>query len=210
MSSTKQKVAKTGASSSPVPTPGVLQGQDLELLTRSKQAGGIGQELQRLVVPEIIARCGMRWWNAQSGAVVGSVVRNVVVQHDLVGFGAAFVQLYEANPASLKAILRALRVSHIHCAKNHHDRLAQLVARLIAPSKDERVDYGKQKVFGVKSSAPILADDHPVIKYLWNQDALPPPLTSRLAADSNALWLPFQVAGKIAARTHFSSSTNRR
>jgi hypothetical protein len=42
-------------------------GQDLslKLLTRAAKYGGIVHAIQPIFVPEIIARCGMRWWKAQ-------------------------------------------------------------------------------------------------------------------------------------------------
>lgn len=144
----------------------MLPGQDLMALTKSHKDGGIVHAIQPIIVPEIIARCGMRWWNASSASLAGSVVRNAVIKRNLGHFGELFDEMYSVNQASLKSVLRELRKGHQHCARIHHLRLARLIASLFEQTSEDRINYVKDKVFGVRGGAPILEHDHPVIQHL--------------------------------------------
>ena len=50
--------------------------------------------LQQEIDPEIIARCGTRWWNTASSKVAASVVSNAVMRNNLGNFGDVFDNLY--------------------------------------------------------------------------------------------------------------------
>ena len=119
--------------------------------------------LQPQIVPEIIARIGMRWWNASCATVAGSVVRNDVIKHNLGNFGSIFDELHDALPKSLQALLRQLRISQGHAGKQHRDRVAEGVASLFHQTADPQTTWVKEAVFGVKDGAPILSDEHPVM-----------------------------------------------
>ena len=148
------------------PPPLIPQGSDLTLLKKTPKEGGIVNAIHPILVPEIIARCGMRWWNAHCNSEVTNVLREVVVKHNLGQFGASYDMLREAKPASELAVLRTLRTSHQHAAKHHHMRTAAIVAKLFRQTKDPAVNYVKSKVFGIEDGAPILGDDHPLVQAL--------------------------------------------
>lgn len=148
------------------PPPVIPQGSDLTLLKKTPKEGGIVNAIHPILVPEIIARCGMRWWNAHCNSEVTNVLREVVVKHNLGQFGASYDMLREAKPASELAVLRTLRTSHQHAAKHHHMRTAAIVAKLFRQTKDPAVNYVKSKVFGIEDGAPILGDDHPLVQAL--------------------------------------------
>ena len=141
-------------------------GSDLSLLKRSPAQGGIVNLIHPILVPEIVARCGMRWWNAHCNTQVTNVLREAVVKHNLGNFGTSYDKLREATPASEMDLLRKLRTSHQHAGKNHHRRTAAIVAKLFRQTKDPAVNYVKSKVFGIEDGAPILGDDHPLVKEL--------------------------------------------
>lgn len=122
--------------------------------------------LQPLIVPEIIARIGMRWWNAGGASVAGSVVRKAVIKHNIGNFGGVFDELYDAHPKSLSALLRQLRAAQGHAAKQHRERIAELVANLFRRTVDPQVNWVKKTVFGVKDGGSILPDEHPVVTEL--------------------------------------------
>ena len=84
-------------------------GSDLSLLKRSPAQGGIVNLIHPILVPEIVARCGMRWWNAHCNSQITNVLREVVVKHNLGNFGPSYDKLREATPASEMALLRKLR-----------------------------------------------------------------------------------------------------
>ena len=123
-------------------------------------------EIQPLLVPQIVARCGMRWWNAQFNKDIANVLREIVVQNNLGRFAEVYDKLREAKPASEFSVLRVLRTSHQHTAKEHHFRMATLVAKLFRHTTDPAVNYVKSKVFAIENGAPILGNDHPLVKEL--------------------------------------------
>ena len=149
------------------PEPRVLASDsDLSLLIKARKDGGIVHEIQPLFVPQIIARCGMRWWNAQFNKEITNVLREIVVQNNMGRFGEVYDKLREAKPGSEHAVIRALRTSHQHTAKEHHFRMAMLIAKLFRHTADPAVNYVKSKVFGIENGAPILGNDHPLVMEL--------------------------------------------
>ena len=115
-------------------------------------------------------RLGMLWWNASCATVAGSVVCKAVIKHNLGNFGckfgSIFDELHDALPKSLQALLRQLRISQGHAAKQYRDRLAEGVASLFCQTADPQMNWVKETVFVVKDGAPILSDEHPVMREL--------------------------------------------
>lgn len=140
------------------------------MLTESAKSGGIVHAIHPRLVPHIIARCGMRWWNAACNPCVTSVVREVVVKNNLGNFGPSYDMLRKNKPDSEGHLLARLRTSHSHTAKQHHFRAAATIAKLFRETTDPAVNWVKFKVFGIENGAPLLADDHPLMKEL--KDAL--------------------------------------
>ena len=105
-------------------------GQDLKLLTRAAKDGGIVHAIQPMFVPEIIARCGMRWWNARFNPQITNVLREQVVKHNLGCFGKSYDKLREVRPASELDVLRVLRTSRQNTSKEHRYRMSMLAGAL--------------------------------------------------------------------------------
>lgn len=167
------------------------------MLVKANQDGGIVHALQPIIVPEIIARCGMRWWNAATAHLVGSIVRSAVINHNVGNFGRVFDELYSAHPPSLKIVLRKLRAGHQHCAKFHHSRIARVISSLFRQTSDPLVNYVKDKVFGVKDGAPILADDHPVIIHLQKGDDRDAPLLAMKRLSHKPPWQAIRFCSSL-------------
>ena len=122
--------------------------------------------VQPAIVPEIIARIGLRWWNTARSGVAGSVLSNTVIKHNLGNFGDVFDKLYEAQPKSRGWVLMKLRASQGHAVSAHCCKMACLIASLFSKSVDPQTNFVKDTIFGVKDGAPLLSDDHPVTKAL--------------------------------------------
>ena len=60
-------------------------------------------------------------------------------------------------------LIRRLRDSQAHAARNFNERVQYLVVDLFNQSTDEAVNCVKQTVFGVSNGDSILSDDHPVV-----------------------------------------------
>jgi hypothetical protein len=107
--------------------------------------------LQPRVMPEIIARCGMRWWNAKANEQVASVVRSVVITHNLGGYGGSYDALRANEPKSEGKMVKHLRVSQQHTATCHMNSSSTLIAKLFRapPASETCVNHVKLTVFGV-------------------------------------------------------------
>jgi len=121
-------------------------------------------ELQPRLVPEIIARCGMRWWNAEATPQVASVMRQLIIDHNIGGFGQSYDKLRQANHASELKVVQHLRAAQAHTATNHMNSASRLIAKLFrqTPALETNVNHVKKAVFGVENGGPILPVDHPV------------------------------------------------
>ena len=69
--------------------------------------------------------------------------------------------LESARPQAEMQLVRHLRDSQAHAARNFRERIQYLVAELFNQSTDEAVNYVKQTGFGESNGNPILSDDHP-------------------------------------------------
>ena len=105
-------------------------GDSLLLLIRANKNGGIVHQLQPRLVPEIIARCGMRWWNAEATPQVASVMRQLIIDHNIGGFGPSYDKLRQANLASELKVVQHLRAAQAHTATNHMNSASRLIAKL--------------------------------------------------------------------------------
>jgi hypothetical protein len=99
-------------------------GQDLRLLTKAAKEGGIVHTIQPLFVPEVIARCGMRWWNAHCNSQVTNVLREVVVKNNLGQFGSSYDTLREAKGRVRQLEDHHNDVQQKHSAKRHHQKVS--------------------------------------------------------------------------------------
>jgi len=77
----------------------------LRKLVHTKPLGGIVHSIQPLLVPEIVARCGMRWWNAEGNDIAAIVLRRVVIDNNLGGYGSSYDARRLKAPASRVRIL---------------------------------------------------------------------------------------------------------
>ena len=155
---------------------GIQAGGDLKLLSSSlsNQYGGIMHALQPEVVQKIIARFGKRWWKTGSSKVAGSVVCTAVIRNNLGNFGDVFDELYSAKQKSLATLWAKLRASHGHAARAHRAKLANVMGHLFheTAASDPRTNFVNEHVFGVQHWAPMLLQDHAVIKQLWCQSLI--------------------------------------
>ena len=148
-----RKHSRSNAKSSGTPVCGrqINAVDDLLLLTRPNQEGGIVHALQPLIVPEIITRIGMRWWNCANAPVPGNVVRNAVINQNLGNFGGVFNELHSALPKSLKRRLVKLRMGHGHASKHHRDKMADGISSLFSQTADPQTIFVKTQEDSLQS-----------------------------------------------------------
>jgi hypothetical protein len=111
-----------------------------------------------LIIPELISRIGNRWPAAANKAFVASVMRYLVVAHDVENLGAIYEPLQaNSKKAEDNVVVRILRTG-AHAARQHRQRVSDLVRQLFehTPHDDEMI-HVKEAVFGVKGGKPILS-----------------------------------------------------
>ena len=100
--------------------------------------------------------------------MAASVIGNAFIRNNIGNFGDVFDELYSAKPRkpkSLTAFLVKLWASHRHAARAHCAKLEKLMGRLSHKTADLRTNFVKEQVFGAKHGAPILSNDHCVMKF---------------------------------------------
>ena len=134
------------------------------MLVKPKSSGGIVHQLQPRLVPEIVARIGMRWWNAESNETVASVMRQLVVNHNIGGYGPSYDALRANDLKSEMTAVQHLHKSQQHTAANHMRLVSTLIAKLFrqTPETESNINHVKKTVFGVENGGPILPVEHPV------------------------------------------------
>ena len=156
-------------------------GVNLLILTQSVPQGGIVGKLNLFVVPEIVARFGLRWHSAVINPSLQNLIRHAIVSHNIGGYGPRYEELYEENPEAELKMIQKLRASHAHTIRKHCWRLATTVSQFFLQTTDPVINWAKEKVFHITDGGPLLPDSHPVMAELL--EAAPKGIT-RLAVPS--------------------------
>ena len=156
-------------------------GVNLLILTQSVPQGGIVGKLNLFIVPEIVARFGLRWHSAVINPSLQNLIRHAIVSHNIGGYGPRYEELYEENPEAELKMVQKLRASHAHTIRKHRERLATTVSQFFLQTTDPVINWAKEKVFHITDGGPLLPDSHPVMAELL--EAAPNGIT-RLAVPS--------------------------
>jgi len=138
-------------------------GTDLLVLTESVPKGGIVNKLNVFLVPEIIARFGLRWHSAVINPMLQNLMRNAITSHNIGGYGPRYEALYDANPDSELKVVQKLRASQAHTIRKHRERLAVLISQFFEQTTDPVINWAKAKVFHIMDGGPLLPETHPVM-----------------------------------------------
>ena len=136
---------------------------DLLILTQSVPQGGIVGKLNLFIVPEIVARFGLRWHSAVINPVLQNLIRHAIVSHNIGGYGAQYEDLYDENPEAELKMVQKLRASHAHTVRKHRERLATIVSQFFLQTTDPVIIWAKEKVFHITDGGPLLPDTHPAM-----------------------------------------------
>jgi hypothetical protein len=133
------------------------------LLTIVKPQSNTRQIQEHLVV-RLIAKIGYRWNNATSAGIAVQIVRDIVVNKNIAGYGELYDDLGKQNQKAELKMMAKLRTSHQHALANHRSYVRELISDLFEVSYDAKINFIKESVFGVADGAPIIDMDHPVVK----------------------------------------------
>ena len=139
------------------------------------------RDIQKELVPRVIAHSGYRWHNAVARNEMIQVLRFLTIRKGGVYVHWDALAARSAKSVNEKALGNKIAASHAHAARNHQDYVAQAVHKLFqATPDDKKLCYVKEEVFGITDGGPIIDTDHPVIKEMFEI-----PITGALCCSLN-------------------------
>jgi hypothetical protein len=128
------------------------------------------------VVIRLVTLLGLRWSSSLHRQQCSPIVQSIVVQGKQGGIDTD-AKYISAKATGVKGdfhMLQQLQFAHNKTAKNHSDKIRNIVAALFDESFDDPIlDAIKSDLFGVENGGQIVPRDHPT---LLQMQALPPPL----------------------------------
>ena len=148
-------------------------GQD-QLVAVLGSSQGLMRKIQSRLVSRAIALLGIRWSSSVHRAQIGPIVQSIVVQGGLGGIesDAKYKELKSASVKGDFHLLQQIQQTQNKTAKQHRDKIQELVAVLFEETTDPMLAAIKQDLFSVENGGPIVPLDHRVITDMM---ALPAP-----------------------------------
>ena len=138
------------------------------------------------LVIRLVTLLGLRWSSSVHRQQCAPIVQRIVVENKLGGIDTD-AKYISAKATGLKGdfhMLQQLQFAHNKTAKNHRDKLRNIVAALFDESFDDPIlDAIKLDLFGVENGGRIVPRDHPTLQKMR---ALPPTIRSGMP-DARAL-----------------------
>ena len=135
----------------------------------------VSRNIHAKVVNRLVVLLGFRWSSSLHRSQIGPIVQSIVVQGKLGGVDtdAKYITLKATGVKGDFHMLQQIQFAHNKTAKNHRDRVRNLVGALFDETFDPMLEAIKSDLFGVEDGGPIVARDHPTLEQLR---ALPRPL----------------------------------
>jgi hypothetical protein len=133
------------------------------------------RKIQAGCVAWLVNLLGIRWSSSVCRAQVAPIVQFLVLRAGLGGIDSS--DKYSAcKNAGLKSefhFLQSIQQTQNKTAKQHRDKIRELVMEFFTATSDKMINTIKQEVFDVADGAPIVGRDHPVVQAMM---ALPAPV----------------------------------
>ena len=124
------------------------------------------RDIQKDLVPRVIAHSGYRWHNAVARNEMIQILRFLTIHKGgvYVHFDALAARSQHLKSNNLKALAQEIAASHAHAARNHQAYVTRAVWKLFQDTPDDKkLCFVKEEVFGITDGGPIIGADHPVI-----------------------------------------------
>ena len=161
-----------------------LEGTDRLVALLADQT--VSRYIHGKLVIRLVTLLGLRWSSSVHRQQCGPIVQSIVVQGKQGGIDTD-AKYISAKATGLKGdfhMLQQLQFAHNKTAKNHRDKLRNIVAALFDESFDDpMLDAIKLDLFGVENGGRIVPRDHPTLQQMR---ALPPTIRSGMP-DARAL-----------------------
>ena len=133
------------------------------------------RKIQAGCVAWLVNLLGIRWSSSVCRAQVAPIVQFLVLRAGLGGIDSS--DKYSAcKNAGLKSefhFLQSIQQTQNKTAKQHRDKIRELVMEFFTATSDKMINTIKQELFDVADGAPIVGRDHPVMQAMM---ALPAPV----------------------------------
>ena len=133
------------------------------------------RKIQAGCVAWLVNLLGIRWSSSVCRAQVAPIVQYLVLRQELGGIDSSdkYSACKNANQKSEFHFLQSIQQTQNKTAKQHRDKIRELVMEFFTATSDKMINTIKQEVFDVADGAPIVGRDHPVVQAMM---ALPAPV----------------------------------
>ena len=133
------------------------------------------RKIQAGCVAWLVNLLGIRWSSSVCRAQVAPIVQFLVLRAGLGGIDSSdkYSACKNAGQKSEFHFLQSIQQTQNKTAKQHRDKIRELVMEFFTATSDKIVNTIKQEVFDVADGAPIVGRDHPVVRAMM---ALPAPV----------------------------------
>ena len=162
----RKAVAAVRTSVVSVPLP--AQGGLVDVFTAMGQS--YLRDIQRDLVPRMIARSGYRWHNAAARNEMLQILRYLTIRKGgiYMHWDALAARSEDHRSNNVMALGRRVAASHAHAAADHRRFIARLVELLFNNTPDnKKMCFVKEEVFGITDGGPIIGADHPLMTEIF-------------------------------------------
>jgi len=128
------------------------------------------RDIQKDLVPRIIANSGYRWHNAAARNEMLQILRYLTIRKGgiYMHWDALAARSEDHRSNNVMALGRRVAASHAHAANNHRRYIARLVELLFNNTPDnKKMCFVKEEVFGITDGGPIIGADHPLMTEIF-------------------------------------------
>jgi hypothetical protein len=136
---------------------------------------GTMRKIQAGCVAWLVNLLGIRWSGSLCRGQVAPIVQHIVISNGLGGIDSSdkYTACKHAAPKSEFHFLQSIQQTQNKTAKQHRDKIRELVMEFFTATSDKMINTIKQEVFDVADGAPIVGRNPPVVQAMM---ALPAPV----------------------------------
>ena len=128
------------------------------------------RDLQKEVVPRMIAVAGYRWHNTVNRETLIQILRYLTIRKGGVYTHWDALHARSARSNNARALGEKLAKSHAYAAGKHQALVRTAVVKLFQDTpNDKKLNFVKEKGFGITDGGPIIGPDHPVVVEMMAQ-----------------------------------------
>ncbi len=128
------------------------------------------RDVQKDLVPRVIAHSGYRWHNAVARNEMIQILRFLTIRKGGVyaRWDALAARSQHLKYNNVKTLGNRVAASHAHAARNHQAYVSRAVQKLFQDTPDDqKLCFVKEEVFGITDGGPIIGADHPVLTEMF-------------------------------------------